>query len=173
MTAETGHPGPRAGVMAHRTSDLPSTRVRGLPVTTVERTLSDLASDVRERARAEAEVRRLAPRGEDPPSLTRSEAERRLLSLLRRAGIPPDATNARLGRFEVDLLYRHPRLVIEVDGYAYHGHRLAFERDKVRDAELQAMGFRVLRVTWRQLMAEPEAVLVRVVRLLGLGRGPG
>lgn len=119
-----------------------------------------------ERARAEAEARGLIPRSKDAPSLTRSEAERRLLTLLRKAGIPPGATNARIGRFEVDMLYPDSHLIVEMDGYVFHGHRRAFERDKVRDAELQAMGFKVLRVTWRALTEEPEAVVVRVVRLL-------
>ena len=69
------------------------------------------------------------------------------------------ATNARPGRFEVDLLWPEQRLVVEVDGFAFHGTRAAFERDRRRDAELQALGYRVLRITWRQLTREPEAVI--------------
>jgi len=56
--------------------------------------------------------------------------------------------------------------VVEVDGYAYHSHRNAFERDRRRDADLAAAGYRVIRVTWRQLIREPEAVLVRLVLAL-------
>jgi len=104
------------------------------------------------------------------PALTRSEAERRLLDLLRAAGLPPTAVNARIGRYEVDLLWRPQRLVVEVDGYAYHGTRAAFERDRRRDAELQAAGHRVIRVTWRQLVEEPEAVVDRIAQALAQPR---
>jgi very-short-patch-repair endonuclease len=56
--------------------------------------------------------------------------------------------------------------VAEVDGDASHSSRAAFERDRVRDAALQAAGYRVLRVTWRELTRRPEAVAVRVAALL-------
>jgi very-short-patch-repair endonuclease len=52
--------------------------------------------------------------------------------------------------------------VVEVDGFAYHAGRAAFERDRARDADLQAAGLRVMRVTWRQLVEEPEAVAARL-----------
>ena len=57
------------------------------------------------------------------------------------------------------MLWPRRRLVVEVDGYAFHGSRVAFERDRSRDARLVAAGYRVLRVTWRQLTAEPERVV--------------
>jgi very-short-patch-repair endonuclease len=84
----------------------------------------------------------------------------------RRAGLPPARANARLGRYEVDLLWPEARLVAEVDGFAFHGSRAAFERDRRRDADLQAQGFRVVRITWRRLTREPEAVAVMLARLL-------
>jgi len=102
----------------------------------------------------------------DDPVLTRSEAEARLLTLLRAADLPPTAVNARVGRHEVDFLWNEQRLVVEVDGYAYHGHRAAFERDRLRDAELQAAGYRVVRVTWRQVEDGSEAVIARVAQAL-------
>ncbi|MEK6271186.1 MAG: DUF559 domain-containing protein [Actinomycetota bacterium] len=98
--------------------------------------------------------------------LQRSPAERRLLSLVRAAGLPAPELNVRLGRFEVDFLWREARLIVEVDGYAFHGGRAAFERDRRRDAELQAEGLRVMRVTWRQLVGEPDAVVARLTRAL-------
>ena len=58
------------------------------------------------------------------------------------------------------------RLVVEVDGFAFHSSRAAFERDRVRDAELQAMGYRVLRVTWRRLVAEPDVIVAQLAALL-------
>jgi very-short-patch-repair endonuclease len=97
---------------------------------------------------------------------TRSEAEERLLALLRAAELPPTAVNARIGRHEVDLLFEPERLVVEMDGFAYHRTRSAFERDRLRDAELQAAGYRVVRVTWRQLVERPEALVARLAQAL-------
>jgi very-short-patch-repair endonuclease len=67
---------------------------------------------------------------------------------------------------EVDFHWRSERLVLEVDGYAYHRSRAAFERDRQRDAELGAAGLRVLRVTWRHIVDEPEALLARLAQAL-------
>jgi very-short-patch-repair endonuclease len=54
--------------------------------------------------------------------------------------------------------------VVEVDGYAFHGSRAAFERDRRRDADLQAAGLTVARLTWRRLVDEPEAVVAHLAR---------
>ena len=101
------------------------------------------------------------------PSLTRSEAERRLLELIAAAELPRPETNVRVGACEVDFLWREHRLVAEVDGYAFHGTRAAFERDRVRDAEFQARGYAVLRITWRQIVEAPEATIARLARTVG------
>ena len=76
------------------------------------------------------------------------------------------AVNVQLGRFEVDLLWREHRLVVELDGYASHGTRAAFERDRSRDAELAAAGLRIVRFTWRQVARDPAAVAARMRTLL-------
>src|SRR3954467_1644005 len=96
------------------------------------------------------------PSGGSPPSnrradLTRSEAERRLLELVRAARLPLPETNVRLGRHEVDFLWRAEGLVVEGDGSAFHSSRRAFERDRRRDAELLTMGLVVVRLTWRDM----------------------
>ena len=57
-------------------------------------------------------------------------------------------------------------MVVEVDSFAYHSSRTAFERDRRKDAALQAAGLRVVRVSWRQLVDEPETVAALLVRLL-------
>jgi very-short-patch-repair endonuclease len=106
------------------------------------------------------------------PTLTRSEAERRLLELIAAADLPAPATNVKVGRYEVDLLWRDERLVVEVDGYAFHGTRTAFERDRLRDADLQARGLAVVRVTWRQIVDAPAATVARIARVVG-ARSPG
>jgi very-short-patch-repair endonuclease len=100
------------------------------------------------------------------PALTRSEAERRLLDLLVARGVRAPETNVRAGRYEVDILWRAERMVVEVDGYAFHSTRESFEGDRLRDADLQAQGFAVVRVTWRQIVDTPGATVARIARVL-------
>ncbi len=102
------------------------------------------------------------------PVWTRSEAEERLLTLIRKAGLPRPLTNAHIHDHEVDFFWRTERLVVEVDGFAFHRSAYQFERDRRRDAELVAHGYRVVRVTWRQLTRESESVLVRLARAMAL-----
>ena len=97
---------------------------------------------------------------------TRSELERKLLPTLQAAGLPRPLVNHRLGRYTIDFLWPDQKLVVETDGWAGHGHRVAFERDRARDADLQAQGFAVLRFTWRQVMHETLLVTVRIAQLL-------
>jgi very-short-patch-repair endonuclease len=185
----------RPEVAIHRVAMLDMRDVcvcQGLPATAPARTLLDLAGvsplhDV-ERALAEARVQKLVTdraiaqamsrargrRGtallqyllKDEPTLTRSEAERRLRRLILDGGLPPPETNARLLGFEVDFVWPGAKLVVEVDGHAFHAHRAAFERDRGRDQALVAAGYRVIRVTWRQLEREPLAVLARIAQAL-------
>ncbi len=116
---------------------------------------------------------------EGAPARTRSEAEERFLALVRTAGLPRPEVNVRVAGLEVDVhaaglevdfLWRAARLVVEVDGRAYHGRGRAFERDRLRDATLAAVGLRVVRVTWGQLTREPLAVVARVAGALAAGR---
>ena len=58
------------------------------------------------------------------------------------------------------------RLVVKLDSWAHHSDRRAFEHDRRRDADLAVAGYRVIRITWRQLVDEPEAVVARLARLL-------
>ena len=57
-------------------------------------------------------------------------------------------------------------MIVELDGYATHGRRRAFEDDRRRDRALAAAGYTVVRITWRQLRDEPEAVARDLRRLL-------
>jgi very-short-patch-repair endonuclease len=101
------------------------------------------------------------------PAFTRSEAEQRFLTLIRKAQLPLPEANVRVGNYEVDFLWRRQALVVEVDGYAFHSSRRRFENDRRRDALLTAGGLNVLRVTWRQVVHEPEAISARVAQALG------
>jgi very-short-patch-repair endonuclease len=102
------------------------------------------------------------------PRLTRSWGERRLLSLIREAGLPVPLTNRLLRGFNVDALWPDLKLVVEVDGYEFHGDRDAFENDRARDAILVAHGYRVLRFTARQLRDQPLLVLGQLAAALAL-----
>ena len=177
------------------------TRFKGIPITTPARTLLDLAAELHpralEQAASEADRRHLTTRSglaallarhpgrpgsralralvetHERPALTRSEAEERLLRLLRKGQLAAPDVNARLGPYEVDFLWRDAGLVVEVDGFAFHSGRARFEQDRRRDADLAARGVTVIRVTWRQLVDQPEAVLVRIGQALASRIRPG
>ncbi len=102
----------------------------------------------------------------------RSEAEARFLDLVRAGGVPSPATNAMVAGYEADFLWPRDRVVVEIDGFAYHRDRAAFERDRLRDARLGSMGYRVLRFTWRQLTRTPEIVLVHLAGVLAAAGTP-
>jgi len=191
---DCGHtPGIRAHRVRHM-DPKEVTELAGVPLTVVPRTILDLARFVRarelEQAVAYAERHDLTSRAEllsllerrprqpgtralralleaaRSPAMTRSQAEERLLELIRRVQLPVPELNVRVGPFEVDFLWRTERLIAEVDGFAFHGSRGAFEGDRRRDAQLVSLGYRVIRVTWRQLEQEPDAVLVRIAQAL-------
>ena len=100
---------------------------------------------------------------------TRSEAERRLKALCNAAELPPPRTNARVAGYEVDAYWPAHNLIVELDGYEYHGTRQAFERDRRKDAALVAAGYRVVRITWRRLRRESHAVAAQLAVLLRPG----
>ena len=163
-----GQPRHRPGIRVHRPNDLGPEHIRTkhtLSLTSPARTLTELRSHLsaaqHERLTSEAMVKGLVPR--EPDGITRSDAERRLLRLVNSAGLPRPQTNARIAGYEVDLLWREQRLVVEVDGYAVYGHRLAFERDRDKQQALTAAGLRVSRVTWRQL-DRPHQVIARLAQ---------
>lgn len=62
---------------------------------------------------------------------------------------------------------RRVGVVVEVDGFAFHSSPHSFENDRRRDAQLTASGVTVMRLTWRQIVHEPEAMLVHLAQTLG------
>lgn len=100
------------------------------------------------------------------PTITRSEAEEKLLALIGAAQLPHPEVNVRVHGFEVDFLWREQRVVVEVDGYRYHASRSAFERDRAKGAKLTAAGLNVMRVTWLQMDEESHAVIARLAQAL-------
>jgi very-short-patch-repair endonuclease len=185
VTVTTTRRRSRAGLTIHTTRNPPPTvTIDRLAVTAPLRTLVDLASAMRatelERACADALVRnlvttqeleaaRLVEPGDAAP--TRSQLERRFLALIKRAGLPRPLVNRTIGPYEVDFAWPRHRVLVEVDGWTAHGHRLAFERDRARDADLAAQGYVVLRFTWRQLRDEPMRVATRIARALAIHDG--
>jgi very-short-patch-repair endonuclease len=110
---------------------------------------------------------RLVLAGQHGPALARSEAEERLLELIRTAALPAPRLNTHVAGHEVDFHWPAERLVVEVDGYAWHSSRNRFERDRARDATITAAGFTVLRMTWRQITEQPAAVVAGIAWQLG------
>ena len=92
------------------------------------------------------------------PERTRSALEHLFLHLCKRLGLPAPEVNARICSLEVDFLWRDRRLIVETDGYRYHRGRAAFEDDHARDLRLRALGYDVVRLTYRQVMDEPGEV---------------
>jgi len=163
------------------------TVIDGIPVTTPPRTLLDLAAVLSPRAlrravdqaevlrladplslpdlliryprrRGVRELRRIVEEGRLGTTITRSELEERFLTFLDDAVLPRPNVNTRIEQMEVDFAWPSAGLVVELDGFASHGTRSAFERDRARDRKLQAAGWRAVRVTWRQLHDAPHSL---------------
>ncbi|MBF6620627.1 MAG: DUF559 domain-containing protein [Patulibacter sp.] len=119
--------------------------------------------------RGVAAVRELLD-GEQTPGFSRSEAERLALRMISSAQLPPPSgRNARTNGRELDLTWTRQRVVLEVDGRAFHSTPQRFEDDRAKDGALHAAGYRVLRVTWRMLTKQPSVVVARLAAVLALG----
>jgi predicted transcriptional regulator of viral defense system len=191
----------RAGITVHEGGIHRDERtaVDGIPVTSVARTLFDLAEVVDERRlecafeeadrldllrmRALEDVcargyGRHALRSIRPlidvarmPESTRSSLEDRFLAFCREYDLPTPQTNVTVLGREADAYWPQARLIVEADSWSFHRHRAAFERDRARDATMQAAGYRVIRVTHRRLEQEPATVAAELRRLLNTERG--
>jgi very-short-patch-repair endonuclease len=170
----------------------------GLPLTSPPRTILDNAAildlDALERVVAEAQYRGLAsdrellgqldrnPGRSGTPALrdvldlpggpqrTRSQPEREMLRLLRAEGPHGYELNARIHGYEVDVLWRDAGMALELDSYAAHSGPVAFERDRLKVATLEARGLTVMPITPRQARDDPRGVLARVREALELAR---
>jgi very-short-patch-repair endonuclease len=184
------------GLKIHRSLQIEATTTAGIPVTTVPRTLLDLAADVpahhlrRALERAEQlelfdlrEVRRLLAAHPRRPGrralealladvhahdlpLTRSDVEAMLLQLCIDHRLPRPQVNRWDGGKEVDFRWPAQRLVVEVDGWQTHRTRAAFERDRERSQLLALEGFRLVRFSARQLQRAPRLAAARLTALL-------
>jgi hypothetical protein len=165
-----------------------------IPVTNPARTLLDLAEVLDrhqlERAVHETEFRRLtSPLSLDAflarhagrrgttalreivnrrnlgATIPKSKLETAFLAFVDKHAIPRPLVNERIGPYIVDGLYADQRLVVELDSRAAHETTRAFEEDRRRDRYLLTKGYRVMRITHRQLHEE-HATIARQLRSL-------
>jgi very-short-patch-repair endonuclease len=198
VTAPGGRQGVerRTGIWIHRckfgAEDV--TRRDGFAVTTVARTLFDLAEvapyetlkgateeadrlkrlrlreleEVCERGRGRRALRPmrrlLAELG--APDEGRSPLEIRFAAFVREHRLPAPFQNAEVLGHEVDALWPEAKLIAELDSWEHHGHRAAFERDRARDPKLLIAGYRTIRVTHRRLDREANRLAAEIRELL-------
>jgi very-short-patch-repair endonuclease len=175
------------------------TTERGIPVTTVPRTIFDLAAtstvDVVEHSLRESEYLRLhdalslpdllarhprhraarnvlasLARRAETPGRSRGWLEERFLPFLRERGLPPPQLNAWIEAgekwFEVDCFWPASRAIVELDGFAAHGTRVAFREDRARDRRLRVAGYGVTRIAPEQLDDEADSIAADLRALL-------
>ena len=188
----------RPGVVVHRSTTLrPAdvTEVDGIAVTSVARTLLDLAGALapgpleraverslqlrlfdlaairsvlaaNPRRAGTKQLARIVATIHDEPPVTRSQLAALMRDLCDAHAIPRPEVNVVVEGIEVDFFWRAQRLVVETDGHETHGTRTAFERDRARDARLTALGYRVVRFTHRQLTHDPALVAATLLALI-------
>jgi hypothetical protein len=100
------------------------------------------------------------------PSFTRARSELLLLDIAKKANLPHPACNTYVAGHELDAYWERERFAVEVDGWAFHKTRKAFEADRLRQEELKLAGIDSVRITARRLEQEPRAVGRRLARLL-------
>ena len=154
------------GVVTTRSRVVERAEHRGIPVTTVARTLVDLASSLplHDLARAghEAGIKYRTTPGQveevlarrptapgagnlrkvlhgDVP-VTASVLERRFLRLLTDRNLPLPITNRPAGSFRVDCRWPEQGLTVELDSYRFHNSRHSWEQDRRREREARARG---------------------------------
>lgn len=187
ITVPRGGKTSRAWIRAHHARQIDRAEVNGFPVTTVERTLVDLAPMIRpdrlERAveqavrmdrldfgamktvRSECRGRRglaaldAAIAAFDPLApQTHPGIERAFLRLIRKYKLPEPKTNVQAGPYVVDFLWEEQKLIVELDSLQHHRRPGVFEADRKRDIDLKLLGYTVIRITHRRLEAEPAVV---------------
>jgi very-short-patch-repair endonuclease len=167
----------------------------GIPVTSVPRTLMDLAIRARpeqldrllERAeekdlldvvavealldragghRGRGRLRRALALYQPDPAFTRSRFEKRFRRLVRAAGLTDPSMNFNVAGYELDAYWPELRFAVELDLFETHGSRAAFERDRLRHEELKLLGIEMIRVTKPRLDCEPNKVIGNLETLL-------
>jgi very-short-patch-repair endonuclease len=191
----------RKGIQVHRCQFEPDevTIRDGIPVSTVARTLFDLADrsqpyelknawDEASRLRVlrVPEVAAVYERGRGRRARTRirpfllaeqryvedtaSPLEDRFAAFVVAHRLPPPQTNVLVDGDEVDVLWPDARLIVELDSWEFHAHRAAFEKDRNRDTDHLLADYRTVRVTHRRLSEQPERLAAQIRVLLSQSR---
>lgn len=195
----------RRGLRMHRTRHLPDEHrheIDGIPVTSLNRTLLDLASvlpperlrfavegaarlprrdrldvaalvrlcDASSGHRGAGTLRRIALEQRGPVHRTRSGPERTFLRRWMARGLPEPEVNVWLNGYEVDLLWRHERLIVEVDSYGFHRSWPQIQRDRRRDADQKVGGYDTLRYTEDRVIDEEDVVFSQVLTMIERAR---
>lgn len=186
------------GVTTHRPrrlADHERTTHLGIPVTTVSRTLTDVAdvahARVLRQVLEQAEILRLDATPEVIPGrrgagrlaralaelrphvpLTRSQLEIRFLEICRDAGLPRPLVNTSIDGMEVDFCWPAARLVVEADGWGVHSTHEAFKRDRRRSALLSMRGWTVTRFSDDDIVRDRRYVESTLTTLIRNGLGP-
>lgn len=100
------------------------------------------------------------------PQRTRSGGERAFLRLLRDEQLGDYTVNSKVFGPELDFVWEGLRFVVEVDGWDGHSGKIAFERDRLKVAELQARDIQVMPVTSRQIRDDRSGVVRRLAASL-------
>ena len=170
----------------------------GIPLTTVARTLVDVAASLepavlavacheaggrhgttpreieavlarRPNARGANRLRRVL-HGETKVALSRLEAL--FLELVRKAGLQPPEMNRLAGGRRVDCRWPQYGLTVELDSYRFHNSRHAWEQDRKREREAYARGDNFRRFTWEDLVERPQMIIAELRALLAAGTDP-
>jgi very-short-patch-repair endonuclease len=184
----SGRRGPR-GIEIHRTAlDRAEVTERyGIPVTSLPRTLLDLAgvldarrlrSTIRQAERVHRLDLRTLRRSVEAPrnsvkharlrraldayvpgaASTEADAEMAFLELCSRRRLPAPECQVPIGHWRADFVWRDVALVVEIDDRQSHDGYVAFQDDRVRDRAMKALGLEVLRFTRREVLSTPAAV---------------
>jgi very-short-patch-repair endonuclease len=101
--------------------------------------------------------------GDDVPQ-TRLEAA--FLLFVEERALPRPVGHPAILDYEPDYAWPAQRLIVELDGRATHRTTSRFESDRTRDRRLALDGWTVIRITWRMLHAEREALATDLLALL-------
>lgn len=186
----------RAGLVIHRSNTLrpeDTTHHFGIPVTSPARTIFDTApglsdraltravndarlarhlwldelSDLIRRFPAHPTTRRLERFTGQAQRPTRSQFEDAFRDFAARYGLPRPLINHQVCGREVDVFFAEQGLIVELDGYEYHGDRASFDRDRDHDAEALEAGLRTVRLTWERFGRQPAREARRLQAILG------
>jgi hypothetical protein len=108
--------------------------------------------------------------------LTESGFETRLLRILREAGLPDPVLQYEVlddeGRFvmRLDAAYPDEMVGIEADSERWHSDRRRFVADRTKRSAAESLGWRILAVTHRHVVAERGFVADTVTRTLAVAR---